>query len=943
MAMNVGTISLDAVLNTSPIQSQLNSIQGMARTVNFGNANSQIKQMAKNLKTINTNTNKFANSMKQAASSAKGMSGSVNKLGSSALAANKNFSVLNATIGAIKRNLLYFLSFYKLVQFAGESITLGSGLVEDEHVLDITLGKMADDMKTFCQELKATSGMAQAEATKFAGGFSKVFKSMNISDEQNSDMTKTLMSKMGDVASTFNWSYEKTYNKIMSSVIGGNSRAAREMGLSLLIQDMQEYMTSLGDNRAYNQLSSYKKLMYRYQKAMSDLNYTTGDFVKTQYTWTNQTRILSSTWNDFKTVIGQNLIMLLQPVLVMLNKLVSGFLSLAQAVNTFFKSLGWGSRLGQAGLGESVEEYTDDLEDAQEGIGNSASKAAKKIQRALFGFDKVNRLTSSSADSGSEASGVSSSPYDFSFDMNTGQIEEATSKFQPLIDKVKELKNLFVDGFKMAFQADTSKFLENVDRIKSSLSTLFKDTDIQNAANSYLNQFISTLGSMVGSITSIGVSIGTWITGGIANALEKNSGNIKQWFLDVFKEGEGILKQVQDYAVAIADIFTVFEGINAENLLGNVLSIIGNAFGTITGLFIRFKNDVVKFFTQPIIDNVDGIKQALDGLFGAWSDYFAGMNTVITSLGQNLIALYDENIRPYFDSITASVSEWIGIIVDGYNKYILPVVQKMGEKMKELGEKCIPIIEDLKDIFGNLFTSMKIAWDSVLSPLVSFLLKSLMPILGAIAEGLGWIAGILLDGLVAAIKFATGFIKDITEVLLTLHKTIGAVWDAFWNLAGGIADVFSSIPDIVKSAINGVVGIINSMINSVNKISIDIPNPFGGDDKHIGFNIPNIPQLANGGYIEAGHGGALVEIGEGRYDEVTKNTKQIENEEKTIINGVEDRIEKILERILGNGTNMNNSQIPIVIQFGDTEFANLVIDVLKREAKRTGKPILGGV
>ena len=323
MATNVGTVFMDAQLDTSPLQSQINNIQNMARTVNFGNANSQIKQMAKNLKTVNTNTSKFANSIKQAATSAKGMNGSVSKLGASALTANKNFSVLNATIGAIKRNLLYFVSFYKMIQFAGESINLGSGLVEDEHVLDITLGKMADDMKTFCKELKATSGMAQAEATKFAGGFSKVFKSMNISDEQNSDMTKTLMSKMGDVASTFNWSYEKTYNKIMSSVIGGNSRAAREMGLSLLVQDMQEYMAAMGDNRVYNQLSSYEKMMYRYQKAMSDLNYTTGDFVKTQYTWTNQTRILSSTWNDFKTVIGQNLIMLLQPFLVIVNKLVN--------------------------------------------------------------------------------------------------------------------------------------------------------------------------------------------------------------------------------------------------------------------------------------------------------------------------------------------------------------------------------------------------------------------------------------------------------------------------------------------------------------------------------------------------------------------------------------------------------------------------------------------
>ena len=246
----------------------------------------------------------------------------------------------------------------------------------------------------------------------------------------------------------------------------------------------------------------------------------------------------------------------------------------------------------------------------------------------------------------------------------------------------------------------------------------------------------------------------------------------------------------------------------------------------------------------------------------------------------------------------------------------------------------------MKEIFGNIISVLKVLWDSVLSPLVSFLLKSVMPILGSIFEILGWIAGIIIDGLVVALKVGSDWIKSFTGFLANMTGKAGEVLNSFNNLAGGIADTFSSIPDVVKSAINGVVEIINKMINSVNRLSIDIPNPFG-DDKHIGFNIPNIPQLANGGYVEAGHGGVLAQIGEGRYDEVTKNTKQIKEEEDTIIRGVE----RLLENRFGNNntTNTNNSQIPLVIQLGDIEIATLLIDILKREVKRTGRPILGGV
>ena len=976
MAASVGTIFLDVQLNTNSINSQLQQIKNQAGSINFSSGNSSLKSMVSNinsfaqstrnsttasvglteqlnntavatmqvkerfkdanghivticktLKNSASHTNKMQQSLKNTNTIANSFKNTIKQSNSATLGLNNSFSLVNSTVAMLKRNFLYFFSIYRLLNFASESLDLGSGLVEDEHLLDITLGNMSQNMKDYIKTLKATTGMAQAEATKLASGFTKAFKAMGMGNEQNNAFTQELMQKMGDVASAYNLSYEKTYEKFMSAIVGGNARSGRELGISILVQDMQAYMESIGDTRSYNSLSSYEKMLLRYQKTMKDLDFTTGDFVKTQHTWTNQTRILSSTWNNFKTIIGQNLIMILTPVLEMVNKLVSAFESLAIRVNEFFKGLGWESRLGNAGIGESVSEYTDSIEDANDSIANSASGAAKKISRALMGFDKVNKLTSSSS-SGSGAS--SGSGLDFSTNNVTDSIEGTTNILDGITNKVKELKQLFENGFKFSFKADINQLYENIKSIKDSLGTLFSNEDIQSAANLFSRSFIEYLGSISGTFASVGVSIATWITGSIAQSLAENGGGIKTWFLDVSENATRTISDLQEYNRTISDIFTVLEGKNAQSFLSNLITIVGNTFGTITGLCIRLQSDIVRFLTKPINDNVEGIKQVLDNLLGGFANITSGMSTFIATLGSNLIALYDEHIRPLFDALTESVSEWIGIITSGYNEYIAPVIDKLSAKSQELWEKLSPIIENLKGILGDLIDIIKIAWKTYLSPLVSWFLSKLMPVLGFLLDVLGSIGLYIGGAFIDALNFAIGIIKSFTSFIKDLVQITSDVVTKFTDMKDGIVGAFESIPNAIKNAINSCIGFINNMINGINKFEINVPNPFG-EDYSYAPNIPNIPQLANGGYVKAGQGGVLAQIGEGRYGEVVTNDKQRKLDNDYVVNKVEQLIDSKLSNMNSGGTLQ-----PVIFQIGDVEVASVLIDILKGEIKRTG-------
>lgn len=117
-------------------------------------------------------------------------------------------------------------------------------------------------------------------------------------------------------------------------------------------------------------------------------------------------------------------------------------------------------------------------------------------------------------------------------------------------------------------------------------------------------------------------------------------------------------------------------------------------------------------------------------------------------------------------------------------------------------------------------------------------------------------AGILLwrnwDKVVAFFASAWERIKTATI------SAAGAVKNA-------IANVFGGLLGIVKAPMNGVIALVNRAISSINGISVDIPDWVPGvGGKNFGFNIPQIPALANGGIATKP---TLAMVGEGNESE----------------------------------------------------------------------------
>ncbi len=126
------------------------------------------------------------------------------------------------------------------------------------------------------------------------------------------------------------------------------------------------------------------------------------------------------------------------------------------------------------------------------------------------------------------------------------------------------------------------------------------------------------------------------------------------------------------------------------------------------------------------------------------------------------------------------------------------------------------------------------------------------PLLGAYLQG-WW------ESIQAAVENVKAIFQNIIDFI---SNVFSGNWSAAWqNIVNIFGNLFGMIVNLAKAPINGVISAINWVISKINSISVTIPDWVPGvGGKTLGFNIPTIPQLAEGGVATSP---TLAEIGEG--------------------------------------------------------------------------------
>lgn len=748
------------------------------------------------------------------------------------------FSKIGKTVGLA-------LSAAAIFNFGKSCVSLGSDLAEVQNVVDVTFGSLNEAVNQFAENALEQFGLSETSAKQYSSTLGAMLKSMGFTTQAAADMSMKMTGLAADMASFYNLDNDAAFEKIRAG-ISGETEPLKQLGINLSVANLEQYALTQGITKSYNAMNQQEQALLRYNYLLSVTADAQGDFARTSDGWANQVRVLTEKFNALKASIGKGLIAVLTPVVKALNTLLSYILTVTDAFSNMIAKLTGGSKktsTSVSGIGTSLGGATgaaDGLADSTNKAGGAAKKAAKEFA-GLGSFDEVHTLDKGSDDSGSGGGG-SAAGGDIS-ESFVDAANEADSALNPVLDKViekvKELKELFTSGFKAGLgDADFSGILTSIQGIKESLKDIFTDPAVLGAANECANKIAYALGQTTGAVASIGITIATNLLGGIDQYLANNKDRIKNFLVDMFNI-QGRMAEIQgNFAQAAANIFSVFGGENGQAVTANIIVIFADAFMGVTTLGAKFQADMMNVIAQPFIDNQESIKEALDGTLGVISEGLATIKGVVDETMSSMNAMYDEHIAPLMESIASGLSELVGTLTDAYNTYILPVLQALQDKFNSVvNEHLQPAIDKAIEFIGKAADAVKAIWENVLQPFLNWFIENIAPVIATALETVGGlfmtvfgvisdVVGNIFDALGGLMDFITGvFTGDWGKAWEGIKELFGGIWNAILSLLSGVWEL---IKGVIKGAIDIVVSVLTFALNGIKDLFTTIWNAIKG-------------------------------------------------------------------------------------------------------------------
>ena len=705
-------------------------------------------------------------------------------------------------------------SVKKLVEFGAQCIELGSDLQEVQNVVDVTFPRMGSQVDAFAKEAAASFGLSETMAKRFTGTFGAMAKAFGFSEKAAYEMSTTLTGLAGDVASFYNISQDEAYTKL-KSVFSGETETLKDLGVVMTQNALDAYALANGYGKTTQAMSEMEKVALRYQFVQDQLSASSGDFIRTSDSWANQVRILKLQFDSLKATIGQGLINVLTPVIKVINTIIGKLMSLANAFRSFTelitgkKSSGGSASVAAAGM-DNVAASADNAGAAMGGAGSAAKKAAKDIATATTGIDELNILNPDSGSEGSGSGGSGGYTAD-EFDMgelSTDQLDEADNRLQGLIDRLKELRDLFVDGFKAGLGDVTLEPLkEAIEGIKASLKEIFTDPGVVEAFNRWLDTLAYSLGQIAGSMASIGITMATNLLGGLNSYLDQNKDLIKQRIINWFDITGEIATIVGNFAQAFANIFSVFGGENGQRVTAALIGIFANAFMGVNEICLKLSRDLIDVITRPFIDNQDAFKTAIDGFLGFLASALETVKGVVDETMASLGEMYDAHVKPMFDALASGLSSIVSVLLTTYQGYIQPILDELAGKLSSFaGQYLQPLIDKGLELIGKVADAVTLLWVNILQPFIEWFISTIIPAITPVLQGV--IDSFLLLGEVISGVFS-GIITWLTGIIDFLVGVFTGEWSLAWT---GIQEILSGIWELIKAIITGALSLIQNAI-----------------------------------------------------------------------------------------------------------------------------------
>lgn len=530
---------------------------------------------------------------------------------------------------------------------------------------------------------------------------------------------------------------------------------------------------------------------------------------------------------------------IVQAVIPWLMSLINVISAAATYVAQFIAAIG----------GRSTFIKAKQVQDAYNKSLGGTRNAAEKAYGALSRFDDLEVLQAASAadtagTDGGEQTGMSEMFEEVPVDPSV--IGWLSSVFA----SVAEIKDALKDGFFDGLGDVGGRFgsiKDSILSVKDSLIEIWSDSAVRSAADGWVQSAAYALGSLAGSAASIGITIASNLLGGVELYLNENGGRIKEYLISMFRIGEDINDLLSEAFGSIAYVFEAFASENGQQLTANLIGLFSNAFMGVTELAGALARDILNVIIQPFTENEEAFRTALEGFLGVLAEVTGTIKQSIDDTFGKIQEVYEEHLKPFFDSIAEGLSDTVGKFMEFWNGSVQPLLDEWAAKFDVIWKEHIqPALDKFAELMGKVAELLRALWENHLKPLIDWIIENILPVVLPIVDG---IANAVMIGFGVVGDVIGGIIDVIGGIIDFLTGVFSTDWRKVWdNIVDVFMEIFKRIPAFIESKFNIAIAFINDIINGINSITGKVGIP----------EMPNIPylqlpRLANGAVIRGGN------------------------------------------------------------------------------------------
>lgn len=806
----------------------------------------------------------------------------------------------NAWNSALKA--ISFAAIYRAAaKLLGIAIAKSSQYTEDLNLFTVSLGQYAEEAYNYAQKVSDVMGIDPAEWMRNQGVFNTIITGFGVAGDKAAFMSKNLTQLGYDLASFYNIDFESAMQKVQSG-ISGELEPLRRLGYDLSVARLEQERLNLGIDKSVSSMTQAEKSQLRYYAMMTQVTQVQGDMARTLENPANMLRVLRAELEQAARAVGNIFIPILTKVLPIAIAVASALQEIIAAIAALFgvtvKSPKWGDAIGSASAGSGA--IADNMD--------SAAGSAKELKRYLAGFDELNVLPDQNQGGGGSGAGVGGGDlgldlpgYDFLKNAVTTQIDEWKKKLEPLVsfvkDNLKEILGLIATiGIALLAWKLSNDFLNGIMALKTlgknglsipltiaagviltaaSFSIEFRA--IKDAIEDKLNSF--NFGEII--LSGLGGTVGAGVIG-------KGIGQL------IFKAFKGS---------AVAKAITAGGGTISTGLIGAAIG------GIVAG---------IPMFVTGVYDAIMNGLNTLNGLLIP-----AGSTLAATGIG----AIIGTAIGSVGGPVGAAIGALVGLVIGALTDLGILIYQKWDEICAFFAPVAewfnVNVIQPISGFFSGL-------WDGIVdtfSPAISWF-SDLWGSVSQTFEDVFYNIGVLVSGTWETIKIVWGIVSDWfdTNVIQPVASFFSGLWDGIsswaiksWNkistvfsgiaawfdanvirpIVGFFTDlwtditvIFGKVVGFFKGIINGVLsglnsaisyafGGINSILRSIRGFSIAGFTPFSGLRE---ISVPQIPMLADGGFVDQGQLFIAREAGAEMVGSIGRRTTVANNDQ--IVDGI---------------------------------------------------------